>query len=260
MTRTFFAGQAEVLVARSEKEVGELAAEAFASAVRRQVAEAGEAAVILATGNSQVAFIRALRERTDVPWAKLTVFHMDEYVGLPPDHSASFRRFLREELLDRVRPLVFHELDGNTGDNEREMRRYGQLLEDAAPAVCVLGIGENAHLAFNDPPADFTAAEPLREVTLALAARQQQVDEGHFSDLSKVPPHALTITIPALLRPDRILAIVPEARKARAVQASLEGPISPECPASILRETSGVTIFLDMDSAALLAAPEPRTA
>lgn len=258
--KKFLAGQADVVVADSEEQVGKMAAEELASVVRARVSETGAAAIILATGNSQVAFIEALRERSDVPWAQVTVFHMDEYVGLPADHRASFRRYLREELLDRVHPLAFHELDGNTGDNDREMRRYGQLLGDAAPVACVLGIGENAHLAFNDPPADFTAAEPLREVTLALAARQQQVNEGHFRDLSEVPPHALTITIPALLRPDRILVIVPERRKAQAVQASLEGPISPECPASILRQTPGVTIFLDPDSASLLAAAQPDLA
>lgn len=250
--RTHLVGQAEVIVADSERRVGELAAEELASVLRRRVSQAGTAAVILATGNSQVAFITALRQRSDLPWGQVTVFHMDEYIGLPPDHPANFRRILRDGLLDRVRPAAFHEIDGNAADLREEMQRYGQLLDEASPVACVLGIGENCHLAFNDPPADFTAAEPLREVRLARAAREQQVGEGHFRDITEVPERALTLTIPVLLRPDRILAIVPEGRKARAVQAALEGPISPDCPASILRQTSGVTIYLDPDSSSLL--------
>lgn len=250
--RRHLVGQAEVIVAESERRVGELAAAELASVLRRRVSQAGSAAVILATGNSQVAFITALRQRSDLPWGQVTVFHMDEYIGLPPDHPANFRRILRDELVDRVRPAAFHEIDGNAADLGKEMQRYGQLLNDASPVACVIGIGENCHLAFNDPPADFTAAEPLREVRLARAAREQQVREGHFHDITEVPPRALTLTIPVLLRPERILAIVPEGRKARAVQAALEGPISPDCPASILRQTSGVTIYLDPDSSSLL--------
>lgn len=250
--RRLFVGQAEVIVAESERRVGELAAAELASVLSRRVSQAGSAAVILATGNSQVAFITALRERVDIPWGQLTVFHMDEYVGFPPDHPASFRRILRDELVDRVRPAAFHEIDGNASDLGAEMRRYGHLLEAASPVACVIGIGENGHLAFNDPPADFAAAEPLREVHLAPAAREQQVNEGHFRDLSLVPTRALTLTIPVLLKPERILAVVPEGRKARVVQTALEGPISPDCPASSLRQTSGVTIYLDPDSAALL--------
>lgn len=250
--RTHTVGQAEVIVAESEQIAGELAAAELASVLSRRVSQAGSAAVILATGNSQVAFIKALRERSDVPWGQVTVFHMDEYIGLPIDHPANFRRILREGILDRVKPAAFHEIDGNAADLEKEMRRYGQLLNDASPVACVLGIGENAHLAFNDPPADFTAVEPLQVVVLALAAREQQVHEGHFKDITDVPTRAVTLTIPVLLRPERILAIVPEGRKAGAVKASLEGPISPECPASILRQTSGVTIYLDPDSSSLV--------
>jgi glucosamine-6-phosphate deaminase len=245
-------GQAEIIVAESERQAGELAAAELASVLRERVSQAGSAAVILATGNSQTAFIEALRQRSDVPWGQVTAFHMDEYIGLPPGHPADFRRILREGLLDRVGPAAFHEIDGNAADLEQEIQRYGQLLSDASPVACVLGIGENGHLAFNDPPADFTTAEPLQVVQLAQAAREQQVHEGHFHDISEVPLRAVTITIPVLLRAERILTIVPEGRKAKAVKAALEGPISPDCPASILRQTSGVTIYLDPDSSSLL--------
>lgn len=251
MRRQLF-GEAEVIVADSERHGGELAATELAGQLRAQVARTGSAAVILATGNSQVAFIEALRVRTDVPWSQTTIFHMDEYIGLSADHPANFRRYIRDELTDRVRPAAFHELNGDATDLDEEMRRYGRLLEAAAPVVCVLGIGENGHLAFNDPPADFSAAEPLHRVRLADTARQQQVNEGHFAVLSDVPLYAMTLTIPTLLKPGRVLAIVPERRKAEVVRTALQGPISPECPASILRQTHGVTIYLDPDSSSLL--------
>jgi glucosamine-6-phosphate deaminase len=243
--------QAEVAIADSEKAAGVAAASMAAELLVGRVLQDGSASVILATGNSQLAFLEALRGRRDVPWDRITVFHMDEYVGISADHPASFRRYMHERLVDLVQPMAFHPIDGDAPDLGIELRRYAKLIAAAPPALCVMGIGENGHLAFNDPPADFAAPEPIQVVELSDASRRQQVGEGHFATIGDVPSHAITLTIPTLLAPDRVLVVVPEGRKAEAVRAALTGPISPDCPASILRRTEGVTIILDPDSAAL---------
>jgi glucosamine-6-phosphate deaminase len=231
---------------------GALAAAELAQLLDRRAGERGWASIILATGNSQLAFLEALRLRDDVPWDRVTVFHMDEYVGIGADHPASFRRYMHERLVDAVRPAAFHGIAGDAADIQAEMNRYSGLLEAQPPVACVLGIGENGHLAFNDPPANFAAPQPIHVVRLSDASRRQQVGEGHFPTTESVPEEAITLTIPTLLAPERILAIVPESRKATAVRAALLGPVSPDCPASILRRTEGVTVFLDHESAALL--------
>ena len=177
---------------------------------------------------------------------------MDEYVGIPADHPASFRRYMRERLVDIVQPRAFHPIAGDTLDVEAEMRRYAGLLSADPPDLCVLGIGENGHLAFNDPPVDFQAPDPIHVVELSLASRRQQVGEGHFATIDDVPTHAITLTIPALLAPAVVIAVAPEGRKAAAVAAALNGPVTTDLPASILRETAGVTIILDTDSASRL--------
>lgn len=251
MKRTSIDG-AELVIAGSEADAGVAAASMAAEQLARRVLQDGSASVILATGNSQLAFLEALRACPDVPWDRITVFHMDEYVGIAADHPASFRRYMHERLVDLVRPMAFHPIDGDAPDMDVELRRYVALLAAEPPALCVMGIGENGHLAFNDPPADFAAPEPIQVVRLSDASRRQQVDEGHFARIDDVPSHAVTLTIPTLLAPERVLVVVPEGRKAEAVRAALEGPISPDCPASVLRRTEGVTIILDPDSAALL--------
>jgi glucosamine-6-phosphate deaminase len=231
---------------------GAQAADALARSLDREVRAHGRASVILATGNSQLAFLAALRQRDDVPWDRVTVFHMDEYVGMAAEHPASFRRYMQERLIDAVRPAAFHGIRGDAPDIQGELDRYAGLLAAQPPVACVLGIGENGHLAFNDPPADFDAPVPIHVVRLSDASRRQQVGEGHFPTFESVPEEAVTLTIPALLAPERILAVVPESRKATAVRAALLGPVSQDCPASILRQTRGVTVFLDHESAALL--------
>ena len=245
-------GEMKVRIYDSVNSLGAAAAEDLAEVLRSAVAEIGQTAVILATGNSQLSFMRSLCGRSDVPWHRIAVFHMDEYLGMSDCHTASFRRYIRQELTDVVRPREFYGIEGDAMDVEAEMARYAALLEEEKPVACVLGIGENGHLAFNDPPADFDTARTIHRVALAEEARRQQVGEGHFPSLEDVPRHAITLTVPALLKASRVLAVVPEARKAQAVQAALEGPVTPWCPASILRSLSHVRLYLDRDSAALL--------
>ena len=209
---------------------------------------------MFATGNSQLAFVHALVEETGgVPWADTVVFHMDEYVGVGPDHPAGFQRWVRERIVEPARPRAAHYVEG-LGDAETECARYAGLLRSHPLDLCCLGIGENGHLAFNDPPvADFDDPLDLKVVTLEPACRRQQVNEGHFPAIEAVPEQAVTVTIPALLRARTVLAIVPEARKAQPVKAALEGPVSPACPASTLRTRDNVSLHLDPDSASLLA-------
>jgi len=246
----------QVNIYDSNAALGYAAAKNLAKIIRQTVSERGETSVILATGNSQLSLMKALRERDDIPWPKLTIFHMDEYQGMSAEHSASFRRYFREKLFNIVKPKAFYGIKGDAQDVEAELNRYAALLEEHKPVACVLGIGENGHLAFNDPPADFETEKTIHIVTLAETARQQQVGEGHFSGLDEVPTQAITLTVPALLNPPHVLAVVPEARKAPAVRDALEGPVSADCPASILRTLDHVRLYLDRDSAALIRKEE----
>jgi glucosamine-6-phosphate deaminase len=250
--RRFTAGRATVIVGESNRDAGVVAASIAADSLVERVAASGTASVILASGNSQLSFFAALRERTDIPWDRVAIFHMDEYIGLEAADPRGFRQYFREQLVDGVQVRAFHEMHGDAPDIATEASRYAALLRADPPDMCVLGIGENCHLAFNDPPVDFTTSEVVHVVELSLASRRQQVGEGHFASVEDVPSHALTLTIPTLLAPAVVLAVVPEGRKAEAVAAALEGPISPMTPASILRETDGVTIVLDSDSASRL--------
>jgi glucosamine-6-phosphate deaminase len=251
--REFRAGSLLVQVHDGLDALARAAAADAAAVVRAAIAERGEAAVMLATGNSQLAFLARLVTHADVDWSRVTAFHMDEYVGLPPSHPASFQRYMRERVAARLPVKQFHYLQGDTGDAEAEARRYEALLRAHPLDLCCCGIGENGHLAFNDPPdADFEDPADVKIVRLDDASRRQQVGEGHFDGIDDVPTHAITVTIPALLRARRVLAIVPEARKATAVQAALEGPITTACPASILRDHANATLYLDRDSAGSL--------
>ena len=209
--------------------------------------------MILATGNSQLAFIGALRVKKELPWGRIVVFHMDEYLGMSEKHPASFARYIRERLVNFVHPAAFYPILGDSADANLEMKRYAELLTKFPPDLCVLGIGENGHLAFNDPPADFETKEILKIVNLDQKCRMQQVNEGHFPTIEQVPPQALTLTVPTLLSAKHVLAVVPEVRKAVAVKSALEGPLTPHCPASILRTKPNVVMYLDRDSASLLS-------
>jgi len=238
-------------VYRTNEELGAAAAEKAAEIIRRAVDDKGYANIIVATGNSQLTFLAALRQAPAIPWQRVNVFHMDEYVGLDPGHPASFPQFLRRRLLDYVTPQAFYPVPGQAQDRAEACREYEALLRAHPADLCALGFGENGHLAFNDPPfADFHDPVWVKIVKLAEASRRQQVGEGHFAGLNDVPTHAMTLTIPALLAARQVLAIVPEARKAEAVRRALYGPVSEECPASILRQAPHAHLFLDADSAA----------
>jgi glucosamine-6-phosphate deaminase len=213
----------------------------------------GHATAILATGNSQLEFLRQLVNLGGVDWSRIILFHMDEYLGLPADHPASFRRYLRERVASLVNPKVFHYLEGDAWLPIKECERYAQLLRAQPIDLCRLGIGENGHLAFNDPPvADFNDNRSVKIVRLDDACRRQQVDEGYFANLEGAPSYALTLTIPALCAAKKMICVVPEKRKAKAVQSALRGPISTDCPASILRRQANCLLFLDAESASLL--------
>lgn len=242
----------KVEILNSNDALGISAAADFAEIVTQTVAEQGEASLILATGNSQLSFLRALQQKSGIPWDRVSVFHMDEYLGMSADHPASFRRFIREKITSVFHPHNVYYIEGDASDIEAELARYTSLLAEHKPSVCVLGIGENGHLAFNDPPADFYNEKTIHIVTLDIVCRQQQVGEGHFTNLDDVPKQAVSLTIPALLKPAHVMALVPESRKANAVRESLRGPVTENCPASILRTQKQVKLYLDLDSAALL--------
>jgi glucosamine-6-phosphate deaminase len=247
-------GPPDVQVLADSDTVARVAADEAAAVLRAAVARNGTAHAMFATGNSQLAFVDALVAHTDgVPWGDVIVFHMDEYVGLGPEHPASFRRWIRQRIGDPAAPRATHYIDG-LAPPEAECERYAGLLATFPLDLCCLGIGENGHLAFNDPPvADFADPRDVKVVELEGACRLQQVHEGHFPGLDAVPTHAITVTIPALLRAGRVLAVVPEARKAEPVAAALHGPITTACPASVLRTISHATVHLEPESARLLA-------
>ena len=227
------------------------AADEAARVMRAAAAARGVVHAMFATGNSQLAFVHALvHETDDVPWARTVVFHMDEYVGVGPDHPSGFQRWIRERIVEPTGPKAVHYVDG-LGDPEASAESYAQLLRDHPLDLCCLGVGENGHLAFNDPQvADFDDPLDVKVVELDAACRWQQVHEGHFPDFDAVPAQAITVTIPALLRAGRVLAVVPEARKAEPVRAALTGPIETACPASALRRAENAELHLEPASAA----------
>lgn len=256
MSATFAIEQLTVRVLDDVTDLARAAAGDAALVLARAIEERGEAAVMLATGNSQLAFLAELATRADLDWARVTAFHMDEYVGLPASHPASFQRYMRERVALWLPLREFHYLRGDTPDPVGEANRYAALLRAHPLDLCCLGIGENGHLAFNDPPvADFEDPLDVKVVALDLACRLQQVGEGHFASLDDVPLRAITVTIPALLRAHRVLAIVPEARKREPVRAALTGPVTTLCPASILRRQPHATLYLDDESSSLLPVP-----
>ncbi len=234
-------------------DLGEAAAAEAREIIVAAIEARGHANIVLATGNSQLTFLHALRELSGIDWKAVNVFHMDEYVGIDPNHPASFPRFLRDHILAAVKPGRFYPVPGQAADVEAACREYERLLKAHPADLCAMGIGENGHIAFNDPPfADFDDPVWVKVVRLDERSRQQQVGEGHFPDLAAVPTHAITLTIPALLSAKRILCIVPEARKAEAVARALLGPITEDCPASILRRAGHAHLLLDQESAARL--------
>lgn len=233
--------------------LGAAAAAEVAQAIVEAVQARGRARIIVATGASQFAFIDALVARTDVPWPQVDAFHLDEYVGLPVTHPASFRRYLNERLFSRV-PIGSALLLDGEADVSQVLAAASAAISAAPIDLCCCGIGENAHLAFNDPPADFDTEQPYLVVNLDEACRRQQVGEGWFGGLDEVPTQAVSMSVKQILKSRQIFCMVPDERKAAAVQASLEGPVTPMVPASILQTHPNTRLFLDHASASRLAA------
>jgi glucosamine-6-phosphate deaminase len=246
-------GTLQVRIFSTTKAAGQAAAETVAAALREMGAERTSVGMIFATGTSQLETLHALTSISGLPWGKIHGFHMDEYIGINGNHPASFRRYLRENLTSRVSMAAFHEIDGSASDLEWVRHEYVRRLSAADPQICLLGIGENGHLAFNDPhEADFDDPEAMKIVTLDRACREQQLAEGWFSRFDQVPKQALTLTIPTLLQVPKLVASVPGTRKAASVRRALRDPISVDCPATILRTHPDVTICLDQESASEL--------
>ena len=233
--------------------LGQAAAEQAATAIRRAIADRGQARIIAATAASQLEFLDALTRAERIDWNKVEAFHLDEYIGLSVTHPGSFRKMLLEQLIRKTGMTKYHLLDGDARDTAAVVRRAGQDLASAPIDVAFLGIGENGHIAFNDPPADFKTEEPYIIVNLDEACRRQQVGEAWFADISQVPKQAISMSARQILKAREILAVVPDTRKAQAVKACFEGEISPMAPASILRRHPNATVYLDKNSASLLS-------
>ena len=236
-----------------KKSMSKAAADHAAAAIREAISLNGTARIVAATGASQFDFLEALTHEPGIDWSKVEAFHLDEYIGLPVTHPASFRKILLERLFEKAGISKYHLLDGDR-DPAGTVERVGQEISSAPIDIAFVGIGENGHLAFNDPPADFETEEPYLIVNLDEACRQQQVGEGWFADISEVPKQAISMSVRQVLKSREIVAVVPDARKAQAVRACFEGTISPSAPSSILRTHSNATIYLDRNSAALLTA------
>ncbi len=243
----------EIKILETELELGQAAAAEAASILNTAIADQGHAAIIAATGASQLEFLKQLILDKTVDWSKITMFHLDEYVGLPESHPASFRKYLRERLIERVRPLECYLIEGDADDPLQEVERINNIISGYSIDLALVGVGENAHLAFNDPPADFDTELPYIIVELDKACRQQQVSEGWFSDVSEVPDKAISMSVKQIMKSEAIIAVVPHARKAMAIKNCFIGTeISNRQPASIMKNHANATIFLDRESAALL--------
>jgi glucosamine-6-phosphate deaminase len=232
--------------------LGQAAARQAASAIQQAIADRGVARVVAASAASQFEFLAALTATPGVDWKQVELFHLDEYIGLPMTHPASFCRFLEEHLIAKTGISHLHLLNG-VGDPAEVIRETNAAISSAPVDISFVGIGENGHLAFNDPPADFETEESYIVVTLNEDCRQQQVGEGWFKDLAAVPTKAISMSIRQVLKAREILAVVPDTRKAKAIKACFDGPIGPQAPASILRTHDNATIYLDTNSAALLS-------
>ena len=251
----FQSGNLTVRVFRSKPDLGSAAARQAGPILERRIREAGRARIILSAANSQLEMIDALARLSGLDWRAVEVFHVDEYVGLPASHAASFRLWVKTRFADRVNPGAVHYLAGDASDPDAECRRYAALLRAMPIDIAFLGFGENGHIGFNDPhEANFADPLAVRPVTLDERCRRQQVGEGHFPDLASVPQQAVTLTCPTLVSASYIICCVPDQRKAEAVKNALEGPVTPACPASIVRTHAQACLYLDRDSASLLAA------
>ena len=242
----------KVQLSRDAEDLGRHAASDAASYIRQAVERSGHARIIVATGASQFEVLAALVVAEGIDWSNVVGFHLDEYLGLPMAHPASFRCYLKERLVDRVPFQAFHYIDGEV-EPEAECRRLGKLVAAAPVNVALIGIGENGHLAFNDPPADFETERPYLVVDLDESCRRQQLGEGWFPALDDVPHRAISMSIRQIMKSEAIVCSVPDQRKAEAVRAAVEGPVTPQTPASILQQHPYATLYLDPPAAELLS-------
>jgi glucosamine-6-phosphate deaminase len=247
-------------VFESKEAMATTAARDAAAIIKSAIAVRGRACIVAATGASQFEFLDRLVEAPAIDWAQTTFFHLDQYIGLPRAHPASFRKYLTERIIERVHPGLFHLIDGEAPDPAVECERLGGLIAREHIDVAFVGIGENGHLAFNDPPADFDIDEPYLVVNLDERCRQQQLGEGWFARIEDVPARAISMSIRQILRSQRIVCVVPDRRKAEAVRQVVEWEISPWRPASVLRRHAGATLYLDEASASLLTNRSAGTA
>jgi glucosamine-6-phosphate deaminase len=248
----------QIDISPSKQELGRRAAAAGAEEIRQAIRERGQANVLVATGASQFEVLGELVQAPNIDWSKVVFFHLDEYIGMAETHPASFHKYLKERLVTRLPqpPRAFHFIDGQ-GNVAAECRRIGKLIQEYPIDVAFIGIGENGHLAFNDPPADFETDHPYIIVSLDEACRRQQFREGWFSSLAEVLTKAISISIRQLMKSRTIICSVPDQRKAEAVKNALTGPFTPQVPASILQRHPRTTIFLDRDSSSLVPSPQP---
>lgn len=242
----------QIKVCSSPITLGCEAADEGAAKIRSAISDHGHATILVATGASQFETLAALVKAPDIDWSRVTGFHLDEYLGLSSSHGASFRKYLKERFVDLVPIGEFHYVNGEN-DAATECERLGDLIRDRQVDVAFIGIGENAHLAFNDPPADFDTQRPYLIVDLDEACRRQQHGEGWFDELSDVPKQAISMSVSQIMKSKHIVCSVPDARKAHAVQLATEGPITPAVPASILQSHESITLYLDPPAASLIA-------
>jgi glucosamine-6-phosphate deaminase len=255
--RTYTVKQSSVRIYSSTSEMGKAAAFDAAQLMREAIARQGRVRVIVATGNSQTDLIRALTREESLDWKSVEVFHMDEYIGMPSSHPASFAHWLKAYVADVVHPGKVHYLRGDSPDPKEHFQEYGALLTSGPIDLCFLGFGENGHIAFNDPHvADFKDPLIIKRVVLDQRCRAQQVGEGHFPNVEAVPEEAITLTCPTLMSARNLICCVPEKRKAEALRKALEGPLSETCPASLVVTHPRAKIYLDPESASLLT-PSP---
>lgn len=240
-----------ILIHDDRKSLARAAAAQATAAIARSITERGKARIIAASAASQIEFLEELTATPGIEWPRVELFHLDEYIGLPKTHPASFCRYLEDRLIAKTGITMIHLLDGE-GETDEVIRRTGEAISSAPIDVAFVGIGENGHLAFNDPPADFFTEEPYIVVELDEVCRRQQLEEGWFPSLDAVPRRAISMSVKQVLKAKEILAIVPGPRKAAAIHACFDGPVSPGAPASILRTHPNAAIYLDKESAALL--------
>lgn len=253
MIKSFEKDKLKIKIYDQESEMGEAAADYVAGQLNKVIGSAGKANLILATGTSQFSFLKALKTKT-IEWDKITVFHLDEYKDISQLHPASFRKYLKDRILDFVQPGIVHLIKGDAQDLEKELALYSTLLEDNPIDIACIGIGENGHIAFNDPPvADFQDPKLIKIVKLDKSCRTQQLSEGWFSSLDEVPREAITLTISAIMKSKVISCVVPGNRKAKAVANTINWDLSTRCPATVLRRHENTTLFLDTLAASQLS-------